>query len=240
MYSHHNFVEMTRKYRKEHDLMGFEADDLLDDEFDFLREEDIFQYRYPDEKEIEQVGVRGIYLNNYIRWDSRLQHEEMIRLYGYESTQMTRTFDTYNDVDCWNYADLHDYIKLIKHGYCKVFDHASREIRLGHMSREQGIELVKKYMYVKPANSELFFNWLGITESAFQYIMDQFRNPKFWCRDENWQWKYREEIFEKLFTDHENKPDKPSISPYEKFILTPKKASADAENEYTLIGKGVL
>ena len=56
---------------------------------------------YPDNQELEKVGVRGIYLNNYIRWDSRLQHEEMIKI-RIETAQQTRTFDTYNDVDCWN------------------------------------------------------------------------------------------------------------------------------------------
>ena len=29
MFSHTDEVEMTRKYRKEHDLMGYEAEDLL-------------------------------------------------------------------------------------------------------------------------------------------------------------------------------------------------------------------
>jgi hypothetical protein len=33
MFSHLDEVEMTRKYRKEHDLMGFEAEDLIS-EFD--------------------------------------------------------------------------------------------------------------------------------------------------------------------------------------------------------------
>ena len=36
MFSHLDEVEMTRRYRKEHDLMGFEADDLLS-VFDILR-----------------------------------------------------------------------------------------------------------------------------------------------------------------------------------------------------------
>ena len=31
MFSHLNKVEMTRRYRKEHDLMGYEAEDLIDD-----------------------------------------------------------------------------------------------------------------------------------------------------------------------------------------------------------------
>ena len=36
---------MTRRYRKDHDLMGYEADDLLS-VFDSLTEADIWQYRY--------------------------------------------------------------------------------------------------------------------------------------------------------------------------------------------------
>ena len=48
MFSHAHEVQMTRRYRKDHDLMGFEADDLLS-VFDSLSESDIWQYRYPDD-----------------------------------------------------------------------------------------------------------------------------------------------------------------------------------------------
>src|SRR5688572_22486212 len=51
MFSHLDEVEMTRKYRKEHDLMGYEAEDLIDDEFDNLAEGDVFPFYYPDDKE---------------------------------------------------------------------------------------------------------------------------------------------------------------------------------------------
>lgn len=156
MFSHLDEVEMTRKYRKEHDLMGFEAEDLVDD-FDNVTENDVIPFLYPDNRELEQVGVRGIYLNNYIRWDSRAQHEQMIREYGYETALQTRTFDTYNDVDCWNYSDVHDYIKWVKNGYGKVVDHACREIRLRRMTREEGIELVRQYQAREPQNLPLFF-----------------------------------------------------------------------------------
>ena len=45
---------MTRRYRKDHDLAGYEADDLLS-LFDSLREEDIWQYRYPNEESLRQL-----------------------------------------------------------------------------------------------------------------------------------------------------------------------------------------
>ena len=76
MFSHTDEVEMTRKYRKDHDLMGYEAEDLVSGD---IREEYARPFMYPSDKEIEKVGVRGIYLSNYIRWDSKHQHEDMIK-----------------------------------------------------------------------------------------------------------------------------------------------------------------
>lgn len=233
MFSHHNGVEMTRKYRKEHDLMGFEAEDLLDDEYDFIRENDILPFVYPDDKEIEQIGVRGIYLNNFIRWDSRSQHEEMIEKYSYETSPQTRTFDYYNDVDCWLYNDVHDYLKLIKQGFGKVVDHACREIRLGHLNRETALELVSKYMFREPVHLQKFLNWLGITRNAFDYIIDEHRNRTFWKRNNDWSWQYLGYLSEPIEQDKF-----PLRKVYSPFINTPGKKSQDEEDNFILIGKG--
>ena len=239
MFSHLDEVEMTRKYRKEHDLMGFEAEDLVD-EFDGINKEDIVQFVYPDDKEIERVGVRGIYLNNYIRWDSKKQHEQMIEDYDYETNQLTRTFDTYNDVDCYNYADLHDYIKYLKFGYGKVTDHASREIRLRRMSREQGIAMVKEFGFKEPVNLHLFLNWLGISENSFYYIMNQHRNKEIWQLNDKWEW----ELIKDLVIDQENEGDKQSrllpLEEFTDFVITAKKSSTDHIGRYILIGRGYM
>ncbi len=238
MFSHEDEVEMTRKYRKEHDLMGFEAEDLIS-EFDNISEQDIVQFKYPDDKEIERIGVRGIYLNNYIRWDSKTQHEEMIKLYNYETALQTRTFDTYNDVDCFNYSDVHDYIKFIKHGYGKVFDHVSREIRLRHMTLEQGIDIINHYKLIKPQNLELFLNWIGITENSFNYLMDQHRNKKLWHRNENWDWELNYDLNQDVLKDELYLKAKLLIQKqFDNFIITPVKKSSDKKDSYILIGKG--
>src|SRR3989339_2037488 len=49
MFSHTDEVEMTRKYRKDHDLMGYEAEDLLALDTD-LTQNDLIQYVYPHDK----------------------------------------------------------------------------------------------------------------------------------------------------------------------------------------------
>lgn len=238
MFSHLDEVEMTRKYRKEHDLMGFEAEDLID-EFDGITDVDVAQFMYPDDKEIERVGVRGIYLSNYIRWDTKAQHEQMIDLYQYETLEQTRTFDSYNDVDCFNYSDVHDYIKFLKYGYGKITDHASREIRLRRMTREQGKILVKEYSCREPKKLNLFLNWIGMTKNSFFYILDQHRNPKFWSRDENWEWKLNESLYSEM--DFDMQAVKLNIKEdFSCFKITESYKSSDSTEGYILIGKGVV
>lgn len=238
MFSHLDEVEMTRKYRKEHDLMGYEAEDLVD-EFDEINKEDIVQFVYPDDKEIERVGVRGIYLNNYIRWDSKKQHEQMIKMYGYESNELNRTFDTYNDIDCFNYADVHDYIKFIKYGFGKATDHASREIRLRRMTREQGMEFVKKYTLKEPINLKYFLEWLGITENSFHYIINQHRNKQIWKLNENWEWELIEDLFKIQEMSIDHKARLALLENYSDFVKTIKNESTDHKDNYILIGRGI-
>ena len=237
MYSHFDEVEMTRKYRKEHDLMGYEAEDLIND-FGDISMSDIQSYIYPSNNEIESIGVRGIYLNNYHRWDSKLQHESMIKKYGYETDIQNRTYDSYNDIDCWNYNDLHDYIKFIKFGYCKVVDNVCREIRLRHLDRSEGIKIILKYYKKSPKYQKLYEEWIGITRSSLEYLIDKHRNKNIWYRDENYDWKLKKN---KSLISYlvDKKSQKDDDEKFIKFFITNKKKSTDSDKKYILIGRGI-
>jgi N-acetyl sugar amidotransferase len=198
MFSHEHEVEMTRRYRKDHDLSGVEADDLVS-VFDTLNERDIWQYRYPDDRDLNSVGVRGIYLGNYVRWDPKAQHEQMMACHDYQTASFARTFDCYDHVDCFNYMGLHDLLKLYKHGYSKVTDHASREIRHGRMTREEGLALVRHHEQLQVPYLEQFCEWLGITPASLHFILDQHRNPRYWKKIAPGRWE-----FSGLSTSHES------------------------------------
>jgi N-acetyl sugar amidotransferase len=187
MFSHEHEVEMTRRYRKDHDLMGREADDLLSI-FDTLNEDDVWQYRYPDDADLHAVGVRGIYLGNYVRWDPKAQHEQMMATHGYKTARFARTFDCYDHVDCFNFMGLHDHLKQVKHGYSKVTDHACREIRHGRLTREQAQRLVVQHAKAPVPHVDKFCEWLGVDQRALNFIVDQHRNPAFWTQSAPGRW----------------------------------------------------
>lgn len=228
MFSHKHEVEMTRRYRKDHDLMGMEADDLLSI-FDTLSEDDIWQYRYPDDSSLHQIGVRGIYLGNYVRWDPKAQHDEMVQLYDFRGAKFDRTFDVYDHVDCFNFMNIHDHIKMIKHGYSKVTDHACREIRHGRLSRELALKLVD-YFEKKPVKYlNKFCEWLGIDEKGLAFIINQHSKfPSEYCS--------MPRLNNNLYTDtfHDN-----LLNEVNKFsILDHSKLSDEFGDRYITIGRG--
>ena len=231
MFSHTHEVEMSRRYRKDHDLFGYEADDLLSID-NTLNEEDIWQYRYPTDFDINKIGVRGIYLGNYVRWDPKKQHEEMINLYNYQTSKFSRTFDCYDFVDCYNYMDIHDLMKFYKHGYSKVTDHACREIRFGRLNKKQAYSLVNHYQTKKIKYGSLFSYWLGIDQDSLSFITNQFRNKIFWDEYELGKWRYKD-----LQNNKEINFENIVLKNDANFISTTT-LELDKEPKYIIFGKG--
>lgn len=187
MFSHEDAAEATRKYRQEHDLMGFEAEDLVGQDEELLAQ-DLAPFLYPSDQEIEAVGVRGIHLSNYIRWDSKVQAELMIDRYGFESMVQQRTFNTYRGVDSLHYHGIHDVIKFRKWGYGRALDDAVREIRFGRMTREQAAAAAAHFQEIPPRDLPLLLDWLEMEENDFWRAVDAHRDPRAWaCEDGAWR-----------------------------------------------------
>ncbi len=232
MFSHTHEVEMTRRYRKDHDLFGIEADDLLSID-NTLTEENIWQYRYPTDSEINEIGVKGIYLSNYVRWDPKAQHEEMITKYNYKTSKFNRTFDCYDYVDCYNYMDIHDLLKFYKHGYSKVTDHACREIRFGRISRNKAIKLINNFQFKETKYKNLFTEWLGIDSDSLKFILNQFRNKIFWEEESLGKWNF---IYDKsnLFFSDEKELE---LNGSERYLAN-SDLKMDEDEKYIIFGKG--
>jgi N-acetyl sugar amidotransferase len=238
MFSHLDEVEMTRKYRCDHDLMGVEAEDLVGGS-EALREQDLKLYMYPHDKELAKVGVRGIYLSNYLRWDSKAQHEAMIERYGYETARQQRTFDTYNDVDCQHYSGLHDHVKFVKHGYGKVTDHACREIRLRRMTRSEGADLVRRYAGIEPSDKQSCLDWVGMDADEFDASIDAHRSPLIWTRDEAGHWQLRDGVLDN--PDGEGTAATALGKKEEcEFAVTPSRDPSADESRYALLKRGYV
>jgi N-acetyl sugar amidotransferase len=187
MFSHLDQVEMTKKVRKEHALRCLDAESLVGDS-EKISIKDLQAYTYPSDEQLEHSRVRGLYLGNYVFWDSQAQVESMIEKYGYETCEQERTYNTYESIYCWNNASVHDYVKYLKYGYGKVTDHASRDIRLKRKTREQAAGLVNQYQQIKPEAMDKFLQWLDMSEGDFYASIDSFRDSKIWRKNTSGEW----------------------------------------------------
>jgi len=176
MFSHLDEVEMTRRYRKEHDLMGLEAEDFVDQQG--LSERDLSAFFYPTDAQLRKTGVRGIYLGNFHRWDTKAQHEEMVSLYRQYQGPLARTFDTYNDIDDMHFTGMHDLLKIRKFGYGKVVDDACREIRYGRLQREEAIALVARHDQQEPPNADALSQFIGMERDDILRAADTWCDPR--------------------------------------------------------------
>ncbi len=187
----HNFddqVEFTKKKRQEHSMRGIEPEDLLANPTCPLTAYELAPFMYPSDKDIDRVGVRGIYLSNYIPWDARTQTEFVIRELGFESAQeRDRTFNIYAKTDCMFANGLHDYLKYLKFGYGRATDDASNEIRHGRMTRDEGVAMVEKYDHARPADMDTFLEMADMTETELLDIIVPMADPAIWSiRDRLW------------------------------------------------------
>lgn len=224
MHNLDDFVEFTKKKRQEHMMRGFEPEDLLEEPDCTLTRYDLAPFFYPSDDEIERVGVRGIYLSNYIPWDGRAQAEFVIENLNFESAQSRdRTFNIYGKTDDIHANGLHDYLKFLKFGYGRATDDAANEIRHGRMSRDQGIDMVLKYDPVRPYDMDIFLKKSGMTEQELLDMVEPMRDPSIWEKGPN-GWQLKDNIGNHRNDDGVAQARLPGVGNWEPFKPTPTKA----------------
>jgi hypothetical protein len=125
-------------------LLGHRIQDMIG--VDGITEKELTPYFYPSDEVIEKVGVTGIFLGSYFFWDARKQLE-IIKNYGFKVKKdgpTEGTYTNYENID-EKLVSLHDYLKYVKYGFGRCTDHANIDIRNKRITREQGLELIKRF-----------------------------------------------------------------------------------------------
>jgi N-acetyl sugar amidotransferase len=191
MHDPDDFVEFSARGRHEHALRGFEWYDMLDDPRDPLTEKDLAWAKYPSDADILDVGVRGLYIGNFFKWDPNTHTKMMQDLYGWRPSErpFERTYRTGSNLDDRYENGAHDLLKFIKFGYGRGSDHSGKDIRMGYMTREEGIEMVRKYDHVVSQDLFYWLDYVGMSEDEFWATADAFRDPRVWWIENGEWWK---------------------------------------------------
>ena len=176
-------------------------------EIDEIEKNDLFLFHY-DKKSLESKNVRGIWLNYYLKEWSNYESANFSKKHGFQ----TRDLDTdpnsigtyvsegskpglYFQLDT-DLTQVNQLLKFIKFGFGQCMDHACYDILEGFLTRNEAIDLVKKYdgkcsqKYI-----EKFCNYIEIDSTEFWNTVEKFRG-NMWEKNESGEWKNK--IWESL------------------------------------------
>lgn len=155
-----------------------------------IMEKNLIPYKYPSDEDIKRVGVSGLFLGYYFPW-SGITNAIISEATGF------KTYDKFVEGSACNYENLdnyqvgvHDYFKYIKFGFGRATDIINNLIRRGIISREDGLEIVKKHDGMYPSiylgkKLEDILEYIGMTVDEFNNICDAFTNKNIFKTDEN-------------------------------------------------------
>jgi len=170
-----NFLD--RNWLEQFQMCGHRVSDVVHDGVDL---NDIKTFHYPTDKEVNDIGVTGLFLGYFVKWDTKRNTDMMLDL-GWHRNPSGPVEGAYNDIenlDCKWIGGLHDYMKFIKYGYGRATDQLCIEIRAGRMTRDEAVVKLK-------ATSEGLVPWkyipdlltyLDVSEDEFLKNLDIFTN----------------------------------------------------------------
>ncbi|WP_159309016.1 LPS biosynthesis protein, partial [Spiribacter roseus] len=167
-FSHIDEPQMSQWSRIEHDLFGQDLFSALGTGAE-VEPAKLHYYDYPEIEELYKIGVAGVYLSNYLRWDPLVQNSSALSA-GFVPQKQNATFDPYERAGSSIYYKLHDLLRFKRIGYRKCRDQLVREIRHGRITRQQGAALEAEYSQAS-VDIRAFFNWLDVTDSGFQWFV---------------------------------------------------------------------
>lgn len=167
-------------------LLGLRVSDLVGQEG--LEARDLICYSYPSDEELARVGVTGLFLGHYIPWDG-LSNALIAQANGFTTYPKIVEGSMVNYENLDNYqTGIHDYFKYLKFGFGRATDHACLHIRRGRLTREDGLDVVRRldgkfpWEYMGKSLADIL-RPLGMTVDEFIKICDKFTNKKIFKRD---------------------------------------------------------
>lgn len=158
---------------------------------------DLLPYLPADYRELENAQIEVHYLGYYVKWTPQESYYYAVENTGFQARPFRTegTYSKYNSIDD-KIDDLHYYTTYIKFGLGRASYDASQEIRNNHLTRDEGVALVKRFDGELPQRYlRDVMDYLGMEAEYFLRLCDKFRSPHLW-RCEGGEWRLRRTVWE--------------------------------------------
>ena len=161
-----------------------------------MKPEDLQRYSLPPLKEIKSNNTEVHYFSYYDFWDPQKHYDVAKKSTGFKPNPEGRSEGTYTD-----FASLDDktdgfhyYMAFIKFGTGRATSDAQHQIRDGVLTRDEGVDLVRKYDGEFPTRDlKEFLEYMEMDMNTLYRTIDKFRKPLIWKKI-NDEWKLRQQV----------------------------------------------
>ena len=157
---------------------------------------DLMTYLPSPADELAKSNIEVHYLGYYLKWTPQECYYYASENIGFEARPFRTegTYSKYNSIDD-KIDDLHYYTTCIKFGIGRATYDASQEIRNKHLTREEGVSLVRKFDGEQPKRYiKEVMDFIGMDVDYFLgELCDRFRSPHLWTK-ESGEWKLRHQV----------------------------------------------
>ena len=153
---------------------------------------DLMTYLPATAEELGEKMVEVRYLGYYLKWTPQEAYYYAVEHTGFKARPFRTqgTYSKYNSIDD-KIDDLHYYTTYVKFGIGRATYDASQEIRNKHLTREEGVALVRRFDGEFP---DKYFNeimeYIEMDPEYFMQLADKFRSPHLWKKSDN-KWELR-------------------------------------------------
>jgi N-acetyl sugar amidotransferase len=162
-----------------------------------VRLTDLKTYLPAEPSEYEKSAVEVHYLGYYLKWTPQECYYYSVENCGFEANPVRTegTYSKYNSLDD-KIDGFHYYTTYCKFGIGRATYDSSQEIRNKHLTREEGVALVKRFDGEFPQRYFLeIMEHIELDPQKFHDLCDEFRSPHLW-KKEGGDWKLRHTIWE--------------------------------------------
>jgi len=153
---------------------------------------DLASHLGPNKEEVGAAGIERYFFGYFKKWIHQENFYEAVEHMGFKpNVERTEgTYTKYSSIDD-KFDSYHHYFALLKFGISRCTANASREIRDGNITREEGVALVRKFDAEFPRKYfPDFLEYCGMEENEFWEIADCWRNDNLWEKiDGEWSLK---------------------------------------------------
>jgi len=153
---------------------------------------DFVPYIPPTNEQIKNSDTVVTFLGYFEKWDPQECYYYAVDNTGFMPSyeRSIGTYSRYTEIDD-KIVPFHFYMTYIKFGIGRATYDSAQEVRNGKITRDEAINLVKKFDGEFPKKHlKEFCEYVDISEEEFYKIVDSFRSPHLWSNFDK-KWKLR-------------------------------------------------